>query len=290
MMATPGDPFDSSDYLFEVKWDGYRAMAYLNEETRLQSRNLKNFTRSYPNLLDLHIKVEDKPVILDGEIISLKDGKPTFQGLQGIDPTKPSIFIAFDILYHKGKSVMEEPLIKRKEILKTILREDVNLIFSQHVLEFGKEFYKHCIENQLEGVIAKQLLSPYLPGKRVSFWKKFKGVKEDDFIIVGYLPGKASVIGSLALGKYINETLVFKGLVGTGLSENFKLQLMELFIELKVDENPFKVKIAELRNCTFLFPHLVCAVNYLEETYEGRLRHPSFQSLRHDKFAKDLIE
>jgi len=290
MMASPGEPFDSSDYLFEIKWDGYRAMAYLDEETRLQSRNLKNFTRSYPNLLDLHIKVKDKPVILDGEIITLEDGKPTFQGLQGIDPTKPSIFMAFDVLFHKGQSVMEEPLIRRKEILKNIIKEDVNLLYSQHVFESGKEFYKQCIEKNLEGVVAKQLLSPYLPGKRVSFWKKLKGVQEDDFIIVGYLPGKASVIGSLALGRYINNNLVFKGLVGTGLSEGFKRQLMELFTELKSDENPFQVRIGELSRCTFLFPHLVCTVNYLEETKEGRLRHPSFHSLRHDKFAKDLIE
>ncbi|MDN5362898.1 MAG: ligase 1 [Moorella sp. (in: firmicutes)] len=301
MLAVTSRPFDSPSFIYEVKWDGYRCLAYLEEKTILQSRNLVDITPVFPDLADLHQLFRRRPAVLDGEIIIPgADGKPSFSLLQARgrlgDPFKirqaarqtPAIFMVFDILYHQGENVMAEPLHLRKEILGAGVQAAANLVVSQFIVNQGINFYQACVGQGLEGVMAKELNSPYLPGKRSPLWRKFRHTLTGEFIIAGYEPGRGErSLGALILAVYQEGRLVYRGKVGAGFDRREEQELLAGLQRLPAAPPPFKEDIPELKKTRWVEPRLVCQVEYLELTPEGRLRHPSYRGLRWDKESEE---
>ncbi|MTI82280.1 MAG: ATP-dependent DNA ligase [Firmicutes bacterium] len=302
MLAVTSEPFNHPDYLFEIKWDGYRGMVYLDKKTEIRSRNLLDISAVFPELSNLHQQVEKLPVVLDGEIVVLVDGIPSFSALQSrgrlTDKGKikkaanklPAVFVAFDVLEIEGEAVIKESLFKRKEILSAIVNSQNNIIISQYIEEHGQEYYRACTNRSLEGVMAKRIDSPYLPGKRSTYWKKIRRIQSAEFVITGYEPGKgANLLGSLIVGGYKGGELVYQGKVGTGFTNSEQKKLLELLNELQIKKPKLEVPKSEQRNPVWVQPKLVCEVHYTEMTPEGRLRHPSYKGLRNDKEPRDCI-
>ncbi len=301
MLAVSADPFDSAGHIFEVKWDGYRCLSYLEgNATVLWSRNLINLTGKFPELSWLHQRVKQTPAVLDGEIVVFDSGKPSFAGLQSrgrmndlkrIGRTSsecPAVFIAFDVLYAGARSVMELAIEKRKELLADMVDSGDEISVSQYITEKGKEFYNACVAQGLEGAVAKKLGSVYLPGRRSSYWQKFRHTREADLVICGYqYQASGRKLGSLVLGGYRDGALVYQGKVGTGFSERESEVLLEGLCKLEVDVGLLPLPRAEKRRTKFVRPVLVCSIEYLTATGEGYLRHPVYRGIRWDKSPEE---
>ncbi|MDA8211158.1 MAG: non-homologous end-joining DNA ligase [Clostridia bacterium] len=296
MLAITGEPFDSPDFLFEVKWDGIRCLAYLTGETVLYSRNGNDLTYRYPELAGLHREVTGGPMILDGEIVVFEGDKPSFHRLLARDrlhnnfrirqaaATYPAVLMVFDLLYYKGESQMGLPLKARKQLLADLPVSCPNLRLSEYILKDGVEFYQAVCRLELEGMIAKQLDSLYFPGKRSHCWHKIKRIFEEDLVICGYTRGKGrrQSLGSLILGGYQGDRLVYAGLVGSGLSEEGIQEIQQLLQPLKREQSPLD-HFPTLPQAEWVAPELVCTVKFLERTNSGEIRHSSFNGLRFDK-------
>ena len=303
MLAVSAPPFDSPAYRFEIKWDGLRCLAFLEEATRLQSRNGRTITFQYPELTDLHRQVNASGVVLDGEIIALADGKPNFSRLQnrmhatsaaGIQAgarQHPVIYVAFDLLYHKGQSLMAHPLEARQEMLYTVVTPGPHLIISEAIPEAGQALFARVAALGLEGVVGKAKNSPYLPGKRSPHWKKARVTKNADFVICGYTvnPQGRADLSALVIGLYAGEKLVSYGLVGTGLGQQEIDHLLRLFSPL-LREKPPLVDPPPLKKVRWLEPCLVCEVEYLAVTPDRHLRHPLYKGLRDRPPAECRVE
>jgi len=300
MLAMPSAPFDSPDYLYEVKWDGIRALACVDSEgTVLYSRNGKDISQRYPELA-LTSYLKRVPAVLDGEIVVVQNGLPSFRTLQTRDclqdPHKiraaarniPAIYMVFDILSLEGKDLTGLPLIKRKELLQGMVLDGSNFVISQHVLEAGKGLFELAKAKGLEGVMAKRLDSPYQAGKRSSYWLKFRNVKSMSCIICGYVPGRGvrTRLGSLILGVYENEELVYIGKVGSGLGRTEIDYLLNRFTQLIRHKCTFS-RSPSLKDAVWLEPCVVCEVSYLEKGEV--LRHPTFLGLRQDLSPRECI-
>jgi len=281
-------PFDGPDWLFEVKWDGYRAVAFLEgNRTRLQSRNLKDLTGSYPTLAELHKHLDGTHAVIDGEIVALREGRPDFQTLQR--GTGPVIYVAFDILELDGRTLTRTPLAERKQVLTGKLGRAPELIHSRGVMGQGEQFYRAAVESGLEGVVAKRLDSLYHPGRRTRDWLKVRNVRKSFALVTGYTRGAdARPFGSLVLGVLDDGgRLIYAGHVGTGFDEREMLSLVEHLgppagCPLAGGEpRRFRGRV------TWVEPRHVVEVEYLEWTREGRLRHPVYRGLRPDKDACD---
>ncbi len=300
MLAVPAQPFDDPDYFFEIKWDGYRCLAYLDGQTTLVSRNLKNITGTFPDLAGLNRCVKDKPLVLDGEIIVLHDSKPSFDALQSraklVDEnrvswaaqTLPAIYVAFDILYHQGKSVMQFSLSERRDCLQTVATTGGNFIISEPVQGEGVSYYRACVDKGLEGVVAKRMDSKYIPGTRSIYWKKLRHTREADLVICGYRGGRGRrLLGSLVLAAWNGTNFVYQGMVGSGLSRNEELFLLKQLADLGTDSQPLKNSLVPVNDVHWVQPRLVCSVEYLTLTREGILRHPVYKGLRGDKAPEE---
>lgn len=296
MLAASSQPFDSDDYLFEVKWDGYRCLAYLDDNTILRSRNMLGLTGKFPELNGLHKKIKKTPAILDGEIVVMRDGRPAFAALQSrgrmsdikvignASLERPAVFVSFDILYHDGKNIMGKPLSERKGILEEAVHFGQEIALSQAIYKEGRSFYDACVKEGLEGVVAKKLDSLYLPGKRTSLWKKIRHNREADLVVCGYQHGAAvRSLGSLVLGGYRNGVLVFHGKVGTGFSQREAEVLYNVLRKLEITGETLDAPREERKRTRWVRPVLVCAVEYLALTSEGHLRHPVYKGIRTDK-------
>lgn len=303
MLAVSSAPFDSREHLFEIKWDGYRALAYLDGDTAIMSRNLFNLGDRFPELGGLHNRVKNRPAIIDGEIVVFEKGRPSFAGIQfrgkiaGAGTAKeasirnPAVFIAFDVLYSGGAPVMELPLKERKEILAQIIIAGDRLQLSQFIFNGGIDFFNACAGEGLEGVVAKALDSPYLPGRRSAYWKKFRHTREADLVICGYQPGRGSrSLGSLVLGGMKGGRLVYQGKVGTGFSTGEASLLLETLRKIEIPEPVMDIPSPEKKQTRWVSPLLVCSVNYLTTTAEGYLRHPVFRGIRRDKSPRECPE
>lgn len=214
MLAVPGVPFDSPDYLYEVKWDGIRCLAYLGKETSLFSRNGNNLTYHYPELQDLHLASSGTPVIIDGELVTFEGDKPSFYRLLTRNRLQnkasilqaaaqfPAVLMVFDILYLRGKSVLNQPLLERKQLLADNLANRAALSLCEYVKGEGTTFFQAVCKLGLEGMVAKQTDSLYYPGKRSQAWQKVKRMQEEDLVICGYTSGKGhrQSLGALILG------------------------------------------------------------------------------------------
>jgi DNA ligase D-like protein (predicted ligase)/DNA ligase D-like protein (predicted 3'-phosphoesterase) len=296
MLAKPVDaPFNSKDWIFEVKWDGIRAISYVDGEITVKSRNEKDLTDNFPELQEL--KDLTTSAVLDGEIVMMTEGRADFQALMERSKNapfrdasyaareSPATYVVFDILEKDGKPLIDLPLIERKRILKESLKESKHVILSLFVEEKGEAYYEAALKKGVEGIIAKKKDSPYEPGIRSENWLKIKKLLSCDCVIFGYTQGEGArkdTFGALILGLYDKASPVYVGKVGTGFSQSDMERLFKRFQELETTEKTLQeVDIPE--KITWLKPELVCEVVYQVVTRDGRLRMPRFRGLRTDK-------
>ena len=296
------DSFDSSKHIFELKWDGMRALAFIEGgELKINSRNGRNITSQFPELAEMPSQVKSDSVVLDGEIVCLdEDNRPSFARLQtriqakkiGLRRSHPVHFIAFDLLYTGGRSVMKEPLVKRKNRLHEVLTATEIVQACEFVEADGMAFFQATCDLGLEGIMAKEKSSIYIPGQRSPHWLKIKRVRESEFVIGGYSFGGArkELFSSLLLGLYdADGRLTYVGSVGTGFSQDEAKQIFSQLNTLHIDDNPFTREPDVKRFIFWCQPELVCQVEYGEFTLDGKLRYPTFLRLRDDKTAADCI-
>jgi len=293
MLATTVDkPFNSKEWLFELKLDGYRAVTEIRETGLLMySRNGLDLLQRYRPVATALKKFKTR-MILDGEIVLLNEkNKPDFQKLQNYKDNKhlPLIYYVFDLLYLQNKSLMKEPLSQRKRLLKKLIRKSTGVIrYCDHIEEFGIDLFRMIREDDLEGIIAKKKDSRYTPGVRTRDWLKIKYHKTQEAIIVGYTAPKGSRqhFGSLLLAQYTDGKLKYIGHAGTGFTEKLLKELREKMHPLITHRSPFKEVIRTNAPVTWIKPALVCEVAYSEITRDGILRHPVYKGLRTDKKSK----
>lgn len=285
------NPFNSKDWIFEIKWDGYRAIAEVaGNNVKLYSRNGNSFNNSYPVIVDALAKMKTDAV-LDGEIVALdKNGLASFQLLQHYNYDHPLIYYVFDALYINKKNICSLPLLERKKQLQSLLKKSDVLKFSDHVTEKGIEFYKLAGKHHLEGIMAKRADSNYFPGVRTSNWLKIKHHKTQEAIIAGYTTprGSRGYFGSLVLAVKNGNKLKYIGQTGTGFSSKTLVELHGLLNSLVTKESPFDEPIKLNVPFTPVKPILVCEVRFSEITHDGKLRQPVFLRLRDDKEAKEV--
>lgn len=291
---TREDAFDDPGWVFEIKWDGYRAVAEIGKkEKRLYSRNGLSFRSLYPDVFDSLDEI-NVPAVLDGEIVVLDENdRPSFQKLQqyGENPSLPIIYYVFDILSHKGKSLTGLPLSERKEILVKLLPKDHPVLrYSDHVEEYGKRVFQHAVELGVEGVIAKKADSVYQVGRRTYDWLKIKNLNTQEAVVAGYTAPRKSRkhLGALILGMYKRGKLVYIGHTGTGFTDKLLKEVYGALQPLVRKTSPFEEKIPFNAPVTWVEPRLVCEVKFAELTDEGILRQAVFMGMRIDKAPKEV--
>jgi bifunctional non-homologous end joining protein LigD len=301
------DPFDDDRYIFEFKWDGIRAVAICTEDTMLVSRTRRNITKTYPELGSIHQQLVALDAIVDGEIVALEDGRPSFERLQQrmnlqnerdiqrMVKKCPVTLVVFDLLYMDGKDLTSEPVERRKELLTQIVVPTPKLTVSPHERTMGTTMFEIAKQRRLEGIVAKRLGSPYRPGRRTKEWLKIKSIHDADVVIGGWTPGEGSRsarFGALLVGAYDGDDLDFLGAVGTGFTEKMLDEMMPRLLEHEIDEAPFAggmeaVRVGrfgkQIRDPHWTEPVLVARVEYRELTSGAHLRAPSFKGLRTDK-------
>ncbi len=296
MQAVLGDkPFSNPDWLFEQKWDGFRAVSFISPGSfRLVSRRQGNLLDMFPQARAVPGLIDAETAILDGEIVALDEtGKPKFQLLQNAADLPHGariVYYVFDLLYLNGVDLRKKPLIERKEALQTIIRPNEFLRYSDHVIEHGEQLYRQAEQSRLEGIMAKRLASPYVAA-RTRDWLKLKIVCRQEFVIGGYTQPRRSreSFGSLVIGVYDGERLVFAGQIGTGFDDATLRDLYGRMQPLRVDYCPFDPRPKTNEPATWVQPKLVCEAKFTEWTDEGILRQPVYLGLRPDKRAADVI-
>ena len=295
-------PFDSSDYLFELKWDGIRALAFIESgRLKLSNRNSIDITSIFPELADLPNQLDADGVVLDGELVCLDQlGYPSYSlleqrlnrfGGRRIRGTTVH-FIAFDLLYSDSRSVMREPLFVRKDLLHKVL-EPSEIAQACDFIEYdGKAFFQATCDRGLEGIVAKERTSLYFPGKRSQHWLKVKRIRESEFVIGGYTFGgkKREFFNSLLLGLYDNDKqLTFVGQVSTGISKSKAKELYSALEQIHTSDCPFEPSPDIQRFSYWCRPKLVCQVEYGEFTEDGKLAYPVFRAQREDKSPQECV-
>jgi DNA ligase D-like protein (predicted ligase)/DNA ligase D-like protein (predicted 3'-phosphoesterase) len=296
MLAQSSDaPFSSGDWIFEIKWDGIRAISYLNVELSIRSRNGYELGSNFPELGEL--KGLARNVVLDGEIVVMVDGKADFQAVVErskasspldaayLSQKHPATYIIFDILEKDGEPLIALPLVERKGILKESVRDGKSAVLSVFVEGDGETYYKAAVGRGVEGIMAKKKDSPYEPGRRSSNWLKIKRLLSCDCVIFGFTEGgggREKTFGALILGVYNNGKPVYVGKVGTGFSAIAIQELSKTFKALEEKETTLEV-VDVMEKITWLKPELVAEIVYQTLTKDGKLRMPRFRGLRYDK-------
>lgn len=300
-LAPAGD-----EWLHELKFDGYRMVCHLSGgKARFWSRNGKDWTEKFPNLSVALKNFPADTAILDGEVVIVdKAGRSSFQALQqsmgrgGSGKVPAFVFQIFDLIYLDGYSLTRVPLSERKALLEGLfasakLKADSGpLRYSDHVAGNGAEFFKQACEYRLEGIVSKLADAPY-ESTRTRTWVKTKCIKRQEFVIAGYTPSKKDFpgFGSLVLGVYEKGQLIYCGRVGTGFSIKQRLELQKKLDRIAASDMPFESipKDPGLRQAHWAKPKLVGEVEFTEWTADGVIRHPSFQGLREDKKATQVV-
>ncbi|MGN6670769.1 MAG: non-homologous end-joining DNA ligase [Candidatus Nucleicultricaceae bacterium] len=302
MLATLTDRrFSDSTWIYEPKFDGERAFAYLHSgEIRLLSRNQQNLNKTYPDLLDVLLNQDAETFILDGEIVAFEGELTSFSKLQqrlGVREISlqkayeaPVYYYIFDILYLDGFDLRKLPLRGRQILLKTVIQYKDPLRLTEGVTEEGLKYYQEACEKGWEGVIVKRLDSPY-QNKRSMDWLKFKCHKSQELIIIGYTSpkGQREGFGALVVGYYDNDELKCAGKVGTGFTRDILISLKKEMDQCISIQPPIKKSAKVPKNTTWLKPKLVGEFDFTEWTRDGKLRHPRFKGLRYDKEAQAVI-
>lgn len=306
MLATLVDkPFDEAGWIYEVKWDGYRALAFMDgAEVELKSRNDKSFNEKFYPLYHA-LKALNLRAIIDGEVVVIgENGQANFGALQNWRSEEDGnlVYYVFDIMWYEGKNLKDLPLADRKSILKGILPLHEAIMLSEAFETSGIAFLHEAKKLGLEGIIAKRKESIYHVHSRSHDWLKIKANARQEVVIGGYTLNENSgkLFSSLLVGLYDGKKLIYTGKVGTGFSTKQQKEMMTLFKPFITDKVPFveepdvnkpsrfRPKPA-LASVTWLLPELVCEVSFTELTSDGVMRHPSFNGMRDDKSAKKII-
>ncbi len=290
MLATlVPEPFHKNGWVYEEKYDGDRILAYKEgARVHLFSRNAKEHTHAFPEIVAAIGELPHRTLLLDGEVIALDGhGVSRFQLLQRrtVEPK----YAVFDCLYKDGRDFRAGPLAQRREVLESVLGAGKLLLVSRRLAENGLAAYRVAKQRGYEGVVAKDNSSPYIE-KRSSKWLKVKVRHEDEFVIAGYTPpsGKRKYFGALLLGAYRDGKLHYVGKVGTGFSESTLAMLYKKFRPL-VRPRPRLVDPPREKNVTWLAARLVAQISFQEWTADGKLRQPAFLGLRDDKSAREVL-
>ena len=290
------EPFDSPDWIFEPKLDGYRAIAVIDSagKARIWSRNQLPLEPKFPTVLDAVNRLNLRSTILDGEIVALDgEGVPRFQLLQKWQkrPTAPVVYYLFDVLWSEGQDLTREPVLKRRERLAQIISAVDGIQIGSWIPTRGHDLFSVAKEKGVEGIVAKRIASTYQPGQRSRDWLKIKSRQEQEFVVGGFTEGHGSRqrLGALLLGAYRGGKLHYFGHSGSGFSEkgiNDALRRMKpLFTEKPPFENPPNVKGKVYR----VEPRLVCEIAYAEWTEDGVLRQTTFLGWRDDRKPEEIV-
>ncbi|WP_281533064.1 DNA ligase [Anaerocolumna aminovalerica] len=283
------EPFNSPDYIYELKLDGIRCIAYLNE-TATDLRNKENdlLLPYYPELADIHVFTKGK-CILDGELVIIKNGVPDFFEMQRRmhldDKIKielaarqyPASYVAYDILYLNNKELIDLPLLRRKEILEEVINENAKLAVTRYVWEYGIELHDFTKQQNLEGVVGKGKDSKYYFDAETKNWITFKNWGNRNFVVCGYIR-KEKGITSLILGQYRGTELLYKGHVTLGVPLNFASE----YNLKKIDSSPFRLTPSCGKEAIWLNPELVCEIHYMPNK-KGRPCKPVLRGIREGK-------
>jgi bifunctional non-homologous end joining protein LigD len=309
MLARPVSAVPHGEWLFELKFDGYRAVILKqDDEVGLVSRNEKNLGAKFPEIVEAARELKVREAIIDGEIVAVdEEGRPSFQLLQAyaLGETRPTLlYYAFDLLELDGQDWKSRPLAERKRQLEKLIKTGTLIRFSPSLGTDGDLLLGEVRKHGLEGLIGKRADSPYEPGQRSGAWVKLKVNQEQEVVIGGYTDpeGSRTHFGSLLIGIYKHGDLHFCGKVGTGFNDKRLGTLKGELDALARKDCPFVnlpekrhgrygqgVTPSEMKRCHWVEPRLVCQVKFYEWTRDDKLRHPVFIGLRDDKNPKEVI-
>jgi bifunctional non-homologous end joining protein LigD len=304
------EPPTRGNWLYELKFDGYRVIALKSgRSVRLMSRNEKEFTARYSEIAEAVAELNVREAILDGEIVALdRQGRPSFQLLQALEigsARPPLALYIFDLLRLNGKNLTKHSLSERREQLRKVLDGAAEPIrFSASIEGDPRQLLEEVHRRGLEGLIGKEASSIYESGRRSRSWIKLKCVREQEFVIGGFTPpeGARKHFGALLVGVYEGKTLRFAGKVGTGFNAGMLRTLHQRMKAIQQEKCPFaglperkqgrwsqNITPTEMKHCKWVKPELVCEVRFTEWTDDGKLRHPAFVGLRQDKPAHQVV-
>ncbi len=294
MLATLTDkPFDDPDWVFETKWDGFRAIAVAKPgQAALYSRNLNDISRKYPSICAALAKIKHEAV-LDGELVALDEhGRSRFQLLQNAEREFARLlYCVFDLLYLDDKDLRGKTLLERKGALEKILPKSPLLLYSAHVVGEGIEAFNRAKRAHEEGVMAKLSISLYHSGMRTRDWLKVKASQEQEVVIVGFTAprGSRKYFGALVLAVREGTGWRYVGRAGTGFDTETLRTVYDTLVPLVTDKKPIPQKVPAAGNTSWVKPKLVAEVKFTEWTAAGEMRHPVFLGLRTDKPDTEVI-
>jgi bifunctional non-homologous end joining protein LigD len=309
-------PPEGEGWAFEIKWDGVRVLAYVDDGLQLESRTGEDVTRRYPELEGLGGELGGRRAILDGEVVAYdEDGHPSFQRLQarmGLTSPEairrravdtPATYMAFDVLYLDDGLTVERPYQERRALLEGLELDGAAWQTPRYHLGEGEALLAATRERDLEGVVAKRMGSPYRPGRRTPDWVKVRNLRRQELVIGGWMPGeggRSGRVGSLLVGYYDStpeeasrlgrpQLFVFAGGVGTGFTHRELDRLTRMLTARSRPDSPFDVGGPKRRGARWCEPEVVCEVEFREWTREGTLRAPSYKGLRDDKDPREVV-
>ncbi len=303
MLATlVGAPFDDPDWLFEVKWDGFRVEAIVDgESVRLWTRGEQDASRYFGPFLEPPTWLDARNAIVDGEVIALDaHGEPDFALLQArikgrgvaAEPT-PFVYEVFDLLHLDGRSLLDEPLEERRRLLGKALRPDPRVRLSEHIETDGIAFFEAARVRGLEGIMAKDRHAPYVPGKRTDRWQKVKIRPEQELVVGGWAKGtgRAVDLGALLVGVYEDGELRYAGKVGAGFTNDSRAELLAALARLAASESPFAAPPprAAARDAQWLRPELVIRAEFAGWTGDGLVRQAAYKGFDLEKDPRRVI-
>lgn len=285
-------------WLFEMKYDGYRAQVGLaGDQVRIYSRGGHDWTRQFGFVAPALSQLTGGTALIDGEICAIDEhGRSNFSLLKtSLDGRTPIVFFAFDLLEQDGEDIAHLPQVVRKVRLEALLADlpaDSPVIYSQHVVGSGQQVFDAMKAGGFEGVIAKSPTARYYGGDRSAAWLKIKAVQRQEFVVIGWRPPDYGVddVRGLFLATYEDGQLVYRGSVGTGFTDKMRRETRDV-LQLIPADAPLRIKgmpRVEARVCRWVQPRLLAEVEYTEVTPDGLVRHPSFKGLREDKDAREV--
>jgi bifunctional non-homologous end joining protein LigD len=303
MLATlVGAPFDDPDWLFEVKWDGFRVEAVVDGGTvALWTRGEQDASRYFGPFLDPPTWLTAKQAVVDGEVIALDDnGEPDFALLQArikgrgvAAEANPFVYEVFDLLHLGGRSLLAEPLEERRRLLASVLRPDPRVRLSEHIEADGIAFFEAARVRGLEGIMAKDRRAPYVPGKRTDRWQKVKIRPEQELVVGGWVTGTGTAVdlGALLVGVYEDGELRYVGKVGAGFTADRRAELLARVAPLGSAASPFTPPVprAAARGANWLRPELVIRAEFAGWTGDGAVRQAAYKGIELEKDPRKVV-